>query len=76
MDRGGEAIFFRMKTEVDAMKEDEYFWDSITKHWKVYCEKHMIVNYVDRVVLLPTYGSTLEVPPGRSLDRKRPFQQH
>ena len=31
------------------MKKDECFWDTITKHWKVYCEKHMIVKYVDRV---------------------------
>ena len=30
------------------MKKDECFWDSITKKWKVYCEKHIIVKYVDR----------------------------
>ena len=31
------------------MKEGEYFWDSITEHWKDYCERHMIVKYMDRV---------------------------
>ena len=45
----GKQYCLWIKTEVDAMKEDECFWDSITKHWKVYCEKHMIFKYVDRV---------------------------
>jgi hypothetical protein len=45
----GKQYVLQIKTEVDALKKDECFWDSITKHWKVYCEKHMIVNYVDSV---------------------------
>ena len=45
----GKQYFWQIKKEVDAMKKDECFWDTITKQWKVYCEKHMIVKYVDRV---------------------------
>ena len=45
----GKRYFLRIKKEVDEMKEDECFWESITEHWKDYCERHMIVKYVDRV---------------------------
>ena len=45
----GKRYFLRIKQEVDEMKKDECFWDSITEHWKGYCKKHMIVKYVDRV---------------------------